>query len=256
MTDLPAAFAASGIHVRAGAVPPTRFQVLGERSSGTNYVKRLLGRNSPLTPTEALGWKHGPLQTLAIPADLLVIVVVRNAADWARSMHAKPWHATPALQALEMGDFLRAPWDSVIDRPRYFENVTGDIPGGAKGLVGQPLQADRDPVSGRRFANLIALRRGKLTQHLSLLGRDCACALVRLEAAQEDPAALVDQILAGLDLPARDAPLKPVVKRLGSRFKPAIEARPDTPPALDADDLAFLRAEVDAQQEAALGYTY
>ena len=38
--------------------PVGRYQVFGERSSGTNFVKRLVGRNTALIPTEELGWKH------------------------------------------------------------------------------------------------------------------------------------------------------------------------------------------------------
>ena len=45
----------------------TRYQVFGERSSGTNFVKRLLGRNTALAPSEGLGWKHGLPHMAAIP---------------------------------------------------------------------------------------------------------------------------------------------------------------------------------------------
>lgn len=76
----------------------TRYQVFGERSSGINFVKRLIGRNMPLLPTEELGWKHGFPQMTAVPPDTLVVCVTRNAVDWARSMHAKPWHCTPEMQ--------------------------------------------------------------------------------------------------------------------------------------------------------------
>ncbi|WP_373488146.1 hypothetical protein, partial [Blastomonas sp.] len=65
---IPPDFATTGILApRAASVPITRFQVLGERSSGTNFVKRLLGRNSTLRPTEDLGWKHRFPHAAAIP---------------------------------------------------------------------------------------------------------------------------------------------------------------------------------------------
>lgn len=250
MSPPPPDFATTGVYaMRADGPAPTRFQVVGERSSGTNYVKRLFGRNTQLTPVEALGWKHGGPQALAIPADLLVIVVVRNATDWALSMHAKPWHAAPQLQALPFSDFIRAPWDSVIDRPRYFG-------AGAEHVVGQPLQADRDPMTGAPYPNLFALRRGKLIGHLSYLSRACSVALVRMEEAQARPDGVLDTVLTALALPARTGDLRPVVKRLGAKFKPAIDARPATPTALAPDDLAFLRAETQPALEAALGYEY
>lgn len=224
--------------------------MLGERSSGTNYVKRLMGRNSALAPTEALGWKHGHPQAIAIPPDLAVICVVRNAADWALSMHAKPWHATAELQALGFSEFIRAPWDTVIDRARYFDGAE------AAGVLGQPLQADRDPVTGRPAANLFALRRAKLTGLLSYLGRGCTCAVLRMEPLQQEPEPGLDALLAALGAAPRTDAFRPVTKRLGSRFKPAIASRPARPDTLSDADRAFLMEQVDSAQEAALGYRY
>ncbi|MEM8730895.1 MAG: hypothetical protein AAGF79_13350 [Pseudomonadota bacterium] len=246
---VPESFASTGLYVQRGSTPVARFQVVGERSSGTNFVKRLMGRNTGLTPTEVLGWKHGPSQVLAIPRDLLIVISVRHAGDWARSMHAKPWHASPELQALTCSDFLRAPWTSVIDRPRYF-----DIDG-VRELVGQPLQADIDPTTGASFSDLFALRQGKLLQHLSYLRRHSNVVLLRMERAIDAPEETLDALLSGLDLPQRIGPLRPVVKRLGSKFKGAVE-RPDTPDDLSSDDLAYLRSRVDQETEIALGYSY
>ncbi|QEW19377.1 hypothetical protein LA6_001564 [Marinibacterium anthonyi] len=250
MPSIPDTFAATGLHVQAGPTPVTRFQVVGERSSGTNYVKRLLGRNTGLKPTEALGWKHGGPQALAIPADLLVVICVRHAGDWARSMHAKPWHAAPALQAMDFPAFLRAPWDSVIDRPRYF-----DVPG-VQDMVGLPLQADRDPATGLPYPDLPALRQGKLVQHLGYLGRHDTVALIRMEEATQAPDRILDTLLAALSLPARTGALRPVVKRLGSKFKPALADRPATPACVGPADMEYLRSRIDVPTETALGYRY
>ncbi|MBK0328345.1 hypothetical protein I5535_13725 [Rhodobacteraceae bacterium F11138] len=241
-------FARSGLHVQPTAWTPTRFQVLGERSSGTNLATRLLARNTGLRPSDVLGWKHGFPSSLAIPQDLAVICVVRNAVDWARSMHAKPWHTTPDMQTLDFAAFLRAPWQTVIDRPRYFNK--------SNGLVGQPLQQDRDPVAGTVFVNLFALRQAKLTGLLSYLNRGCTCAVLRLETLQHAPQATIEQLTRSLTLPDRDSDFRPVVKRLGSRFKPAIPSRPATPADFSPEDMAFLRAQIDPDQEAALGYGY
>ncbi len=234
--------------VRRGSVGPTRFQVLGERSSGTNLVKRLFGRNSPMMPTETLGWKHGFAQVMAIPADLAVICVVRNAADWALSMHAKPWHTVPAVQRLPFPEFIRAPWQTIIDRPRYFA--------GATELVGQPLMQDRHPISGAVFDNLFELRRAKLASLLGYLNRDCTCVILRLEEVQKDPESSIAEAISALGLPPRKEPFRPVTKRLGSRFRPAVPKRPTTPGRLDPADLDHLRAHVDTGLEAELGYRY
>ena len=248
---IPADFPQTGLLMpRPPRVPVTRFQVLGERSSGTNFVKRLLGRNSSLRPTEDLGWKHGFPHATAIPADLAVICMVRRADTWALSMHAKPWHTTPAMQALDFPSFIRAPWHTVIDRPRYFPGAE------AAGLVGLPLQHDRNPLTGDVFPNLFALRRAKLHCLLSYLRRDCTAILLCMETAQAAPEATVDALLTGLGQPPRQSAFAPVHKRLGSKFLPAIENRPPTPKSMGAPGLAFLRRQLDLKLEAALGYTY
>lgn len=224
----------------------TRFQVLGERSSGTNYIKRLLGRNTSLIPTEALGWKHGFPHARAIPADLLVIGVVRGADDWLRSMHTKPWHCTPHMQSLAFSEFIRAPWDTIVDRPRYFKGAE------ARGEVGQALMHDRHPLTGARFDNILALRNAKLDGLQSYARRDCNFVLLRFEEVLPAPSAFLNVLQA----PGWNGELRPVVKRLGAKFKPAVSARPETPDALSAEDLEWLRATCDSDREARLGYIY
>lgn len=245
---IPADFAATGLHVAGNGTRPTRFQVLGERSSGTNYVKRLLGRNTALTPTEALGWKHGHPHAAAIPADLAVICVTRHAVPWALSMHAKPWHCPPAMQALGFSDFIRSPWDTVLDRAKYFP--------GTEAALGQPLQLDRDPVTGLPYPDLAALRTAKLRGLISYANRGCSYVLLRMEEAVTRPEAILQALSTALDLPPPASPLRPVVKRLGSKFQPAIPDRPATPDAMPEADLTWLRDQLDPALEGGLGYAY
>ncbi|WP_246107404.1 hypothetical protein [Puniceibacterium confluentis] len=233
----------------SGDVAPTRVQVFGERSSGTNFVKRLIGRNTGLVPIEDLGWKHGFPQMTAIPQDVLVVTVVRDARDWTLSMFAKPWHATPEMQRMEFSAFIRTGWATIADRPRYFPQSA------AHGSIGQPLQFDRHPITGAVFDNLFALRRAKLHGHLSLLSRTRPAALVRLEAAQADPQGFLSALCGALGLPPAET-YRPVVKRLGAKFRPSVDRRPTVPARLSVADLAFLRTETDVRQEAQLGYVY
>ena len=230
--------------------PITRFQVFGERSSGTNFIKRLIGRNTPLAPTEDLGWKHALPHMTAIPADLAIVCVLRHAGDWARSMHAKPWHCPPEMQRLGFSDFLRAEWATIADRARYFPQVK------ALGGVGEALQLDRDPLTGLPYANLFALRRAKLQGLLSFFNRGCSVIFCRLEAVQGAPQSFLSALETQLSLPPAPQGYRPVVKRLGSRFLPAVEPRPASPAQLSEDDLTFLRCQLDLGQEADLGYRY
>jgi hypothetical protein len=248
---LPDSFARSGFFARrVGDAAITRFQVLGERSSGTNLIKRLLGQNSTLTPTEALGWKHGFLNPPSIPADFAVVCMVRNSENWARSMYSKPWHTTPEMQALAFSDFLRAPWTTIIDDPRYFrKSAEADAPG-------QPLLPDLDPATGTAFANLFALRQAKLRSLLGFVQRRCSCVVLRMEDLQDDPEFIVRRVLDVLGQPELSEPFKPVYKRLGSRFKPAVPDRPKPPKEMSPEDRAFMRAQLDLGLEGELGYSY
>lgn len=246
---LPDHFAQSGFCATPAPNEINRFHVLGERSSGTNFVKRLLGRNTGLKPTEALGWKHAFVHTRAVPSDLAVICTVRSADSWVRSMYAKPWHTTPAMQELEFSDFIRAPWDTIIDRPRYFENLD-------RKTLGQPLQHDRNPLTGARFDNIFALRAAKLRNLLSMLNRDCACVILRMEDATTAPEATLARLRESLGQPASDGEFRPVIKRLGSKFKASVPVRPAAPETLSAADMAYMRDNLDLDLEAQLGYNY
>ena len=224
----------------------TRFQVLGERSSGTNLVKRLLGRNTSLAPTEALGWKHGFAQETAIPSDLLVVCVVRRADAWALSMHAKPWHCPPAMQALPFSQFIRAKWDTIVDRPRYFRGLPN------VGEIGTALRIDRHPQTGQPFETVFDMRTAKLRSLLSYPDRDCNCVVLRCEDVVGDP----NKLLEALSLPGWTGHLRPVFKRLGSKFRPSIEERPSIPDCLSEADTKWLKQRCDTKLEATLGYEY
>ncbi|MCA1285636.1 hypothetical protein [Salipiger bermudensis] len=247
---IPDDFPETGLHFALTGAKITRYQVFGERSSGTNYVKRLIGRNTALAPSDDFGWKHGFPHMTAIPADLAVICVMRHAAEWALSMHSKPWHCPPAMQRLPFAAFLRAEWATIADRPRYFPQVQ------AHGGSGEALQLDRHPLTGAPFANLFALRRAKLEGLLGFLNRGCSVIFCRLETVQGDPQSFLKTLEKRLTLPPAPQPYRPVVKRLGSRFLPSVEERPSTPDLLSPDDLTFLQSQLDLGREADLGYRY
>lgn len=242
-------FPSRGWTIRPGPVPPRRIQVFGERASGTNFVKRLIGRNTELIPTESLGWKHGFPHMTAIPRDLAVVCCIRDARDWSLSLHARPWHCPPRMQALAYPDFIRHEWVTVADRARYFPQVA-DLGG-----EGTPLQHDRHPLTGRPFANLFALRQAKLAGLLSFFHRDCTLVFCRMEALRDAPEDFLTDLRHAFALPQRDG-FRPVVKRLGTKFKPAIADRPEPPVAIAAEDLDFLRSQLDTDLEARLGYRY
>ncbi|WP_298499865.1 hypothetical protein [uncultured Maritimibacter sp.] len=234
------------IHRRQRGVPD-HFQVFGERSSGTNYVDRLLARNTVLRSTSDYGWKHGFAQMTGVARSAIIVAVVRDPVGWALSMHAKPWHCPPALQALDFPAFLRSPWTTVIDRPRYFG---GDR---AAGRIGTPLQQDRHPITGAPFANLAELRRVKAAALLGWRNRGVNLVLARLDHVQANPEAFVVAVSEAFDLRPVES-FRPINRRLGSRFLPNVEDRPATPRVMTPEDRTWFAQALDPRLEAALGY--
>ena len=238
------------LHVtKAGSQSPDNFQVLGERSSGTNFVKLLIKRNLTLEPTNALGWKHGFPHMLAIPGDTLLICVFRNALDWVLSMHAKPWHANQHMQRMPFSEFLRAPWDSVVDRPGYF-----GLQAGARDL-GEALQHDRHPITGQVFPNLLVMRNAKAASLVGCTNRSANVVLVQYESVVAEPALFLATLADAFDIKRPDQ-IRAIDRRLGSRFRPAVGDRPDAPAKLSPEDHRFVLSQLDRAMESSIGYEY
>lgn len=287
MTEL--TLATSGMEFRrAWDEPIRRFQVLGERASGTNYLHSLIQANLPLVSSAHLGWKHGFPQAQFYPRDMLVVVSVRSVQPWLRSMYRKPWHAGPSLRGLAFSDFIRAEWDTVMDTDLWRDNRLNEmmlepasrwIPGLIRDRVmvrienrlrrarklrplspqaerialGTPLQYDRDPITGAAFPNVLALRSAKSRAYLGHRNRVCNLALVQYEAAKSRPETVIRELAAAFGLPAHD-PVKPIDTWLGELTETQAEVGHVPPKTIPEDDLAFIRAALDPEVERELGY--
>ena len=251
MTAELAEFAKTGFFARIRPdAQITRFQVLGERSSGTNYASRLIGKNTSLDPDTPLGWKHGFPDYRDMPADLLIIAMVRHAGAWSRSMHKRPWHTRAEMQKLEFSEFLRATWDTSFDHAKYFPDEV------ARGLLGAALTADLDQDTGAAFDNVFALRRAKLTALLAGASRPGNFILLRMEPMIAEPEPTLMAILDAARVSLNGAGYRGIFKRLGTNFNSKVEPRPKTPNRLSEDDRVFMRSQLDADQERLLGYSY
>lgn len=242
------------IHSQSGGVSPTELMVYGERNSGTNLVHALLAQNLPVfegSPGDRIGrfgfrygWKHGFPQMLAAPDGCLAVAVFRHPETWVRSMHARPWHAVPALKELPFDAFLRAQWHSRVDERNF-----GVEPGDMRAMA--EMQWDRHPLSGARFANIAQLRRAKTTGFLSLSERFANCLMLRHEDVVADPEGLVAHVAEAFDL-QRSPRFRAVETRRGKASDGPYEAK--SYPALSAPDRDWLWSELDRDQEKRLGY--
>lgn len=249
---IPEEFQASGRHaLRDSDTVPTMFQVLGERGSGTNIVRKMIGANTGLFRTEGLGWKHAVPHMVAIPETLLTVCVIRDARAWSLSMHDRPWHCDPTLQSLDYSSFIRAPWRGIVDRPADFEEIHPEME-----VAGQELQFDRHPLTGLPFADLFELRRLKLQGLLSMLNRGGNVVLLRMESFLANPEGTLAWLTGQFGLAAPRSPLKTTKRRMGTRHNYSVSNHPDTPENLTEKDLAFLRSKLDLELEKRLGYDY
>jgi len=227
-----------------GDVPITRVQIYGQRCSGTNLVTRAIEANMPGAEiTEAFGFKHWfvPPQTLFVK-DTLVLVVARNAYDWARSLHRQPWHAHPELKAKPFDAFIRSHWHS------YWDDHFGHIEPGHP-MYGNEMLHERDPETGERFANCIAKRTAKLRHWSSLTNRAHNVALLGYDAFTRDPAAFVAALAEATGF-ARHESYVPITSYKGQGYAPYVPTPyPDLAPA-DAEHIA---AWLDPAVEAAFG---
>ena len=233
----------------------TELMVFGERNTGTNLAHELLRRNIPAfadSPGDRIGkygfrygWKHGFPQMLAAPDQTLAIGLFRHPEPWLRSMHARPWHAIPTLKDLPFEAFLRAEWQTRVDE-RNFGVEEGDPRALAE------LHWDRHPITGQRFANILALRNAKTAGFLSLPRRFANCLLLRFEDLRDQPEAFVAHVAAlyGLDTAQT---FQPVEERRGKPSDGPFQ--PTQHPPLSDMDHAFVWSQLDLKQEATLGYT-
>ncbi|MDQ2089176.1 hypothetical protein [Marimonas arenosa] len=238
---------------RAGEGPEIdRFQVFGERRSGTNALERFLSENTRLARSRDFGWKHGFPVFPVLPRCCLFVVVVRDPFDWLKSFYRAPFEADPALADLEFSEFLRSEWKSLFTPYKSGWKGHGyalDLQVGR----GEELQADRNPITGARFANVVEMRRLKLAGHLSLLARGINAVALRYEAFLEDRAGVLEDIVQAFDLP-RAARFSAVARSVGPGAEQARDGARKDEAAFTEADRAFVLAGLDLKQERFCGY--
>lgn len=216
--------------------PVTGFQVLGERSSGTNYVTQLLLRNLAGEVPRRLdyGWKHGFIdRRVAAEEGLLTLIVHRHPIRWIQSLHARPHDLSLAMKGLPFGAFIRHEWQGAFQKPQGEE----------------PSTADLSPKGKQPYPNPLRLRSAKISYLEELAGMPGRIAYLRFEDANRDPRATLEALGAAFGLSLRR--FQPVTTYKGiTRAKYA----PKPMPPIAEEDMRFIRGELDLELEAGIGY--
>jgi hypothetical protein len=244
-TDTPALIG----HSTADGPKIDRFQIYGERRSGTNFVARTIARNTGLKRFSSYGWKHALPYFPLLPKCCLFVVVVREPFDWLRSFYAGPFEVDPAIANLPFSDFLRAEWEG---RYTGFSEQWAYRGYAVKNRfdAGAPNFLDRHPLTGRRFANVCEMRSVKLAGHLSLLDRGLNTVAVRYEDFRNQPEAMLAAIAEATGITLAQT-FRPTDKPVG----PSSDARSAAKTALISDaDRAFILQNLDPAPELRCGY--
>ncbi len=216
--------------------PITGFQVLGERSSGTNFVTQLLLRNlDGVARTPVYGWKHGFIDRRVAQTDgLLTVLVYRHPLRWLQSLHARPLDLSQAMRGLGFSDFIRHEWQGA------FKKDWGE----------EPSTADMEPKTKVNFGNPLKLRSAKVAYFEEMAEMPARMVWLRYEDVNRDPKATLEALAAGFGI--RLKPYTPVETFKGITTSPYI---PKQLPPISAPDLAFIAEQLDTAQEARIGYS-
>ena len=222
-----------------------RFQVYGQRCSGTNALIKLLEQNlEELQFTEEYGFKHWLVSPeITIPDDVFVIVIARRVDHWLRSLYATPWHVHPDLKAMTFGQFIRAEWRTVWDQD--FWGIDREHP-----KFGSPILEELCPESGGPFANAIAMRTAKLQNWIRAALRARGHLLVSHAELVADPAGLISRIGSASRTSIRDT-FKPVTSYKGQGKKAFTASSYET---LNAIDHLHVSRHLDADIEERFQY--
>lgn len=192
----------------------------------------------------AFGWKHGFPTMLATADDVLAIAVYREPIAWLHSLHRSPWHIAPHLRGIPFSKFIRSEWMSVID-DEGFGISQNDL------RWGHELLADRDPLTGDRFANVMRLRSAKNRGFDSLDKRFGNALRVNYETVVADPQGFLNALCNVYGL-RRHGNFDPITH---DRATPARGIyQPKALPETSDEDMDFICQELDMQAERVLGY--
>jgi len=224
----------------------TNFCILGERVSGTCMLNSLLVQNIPGLTAVSYNHKHFFQDEDALrradTSKTLFIYITREPIAWLNSMCKSPYHAHVSLKNKDLSSFIRAEWFCVEDEA---SGVSQD-----SRKYGSEMRHERDPETGKRFRNVIAMRSSKIRHTLSLADIVENFVHVRLHDLQSDPETFLTAICTNYNLrrTSKFAPVRTV------RGKGKVVYTPSSYPELSDSDKEYILGELDLDIEARLGY--
>lgn len=100
-----------------------KVEILGERKTGTNYVKEMLKRHFAGYDLIIQGWKHRLIDSNKMDKDVLYIICIKDPYSWLQSLYDKPYHMLSSKQK-GFSKFLTSQAKDFTDKgiPRKYPN--------------------------------------------------------------------------------------------------------------------------------------
>ena len=116
-------------------------------------------------------------------------------------------------------------------------------------LHGEINQLDRHPIEGRRYENVLEMRRVKLNAHFGILRRANCAVLIRYEDCKTSASTIVDLVRNTFNIEGPEG-FEAIVQKIGPEGNQRKLSRND----ISAEDLAFISENLDNEMEKLLGY--
>lgn len=216
-------------------------QLLGQRCSGTNHLRRLLETNfDDVQIVDRYANKHlwnGDYDFEQDVGSTIFVTIVRNPYDWLRSVHRTPYHC-PDLVGTSFTSFLRAPWTAWAGEDWFSHDPAKR----------NAMKVDDQLIEA--CADVMQVRRRKIATFLKINAHYQRSSLVRLEDLQRAPQTELTRIASEVGLEA------PNTIREVKQFKDTNKLYQKKPLLkIGSSNLVHIIANLDWASEGQLGYS-
>ncbi len=220
----------------------TKYCILGERCTGTNYLQKLMDTNFNLKEeTHKYGWKHFfGHRDYKDSDDVLFIGIVRDPFQWLGSLNKKKHHLAPHLRR-NMRSLITNEFFSIYDEHGH----------GMK--FGKEILEDRNIFTGKRYKNIVELRNTKNKFLLDIINKNVKnYILLRYEDLSSNTFEQLEKIKNQFNLSQKNPELINIVKHTKKKGTKWSQSRDIYKPLPHNFNFVIQHIDIDLEQK--LGY--
>jgi len=225
----------------------TDVNIMGERVSGTCFLENLITKNTSLKINRDFGDKHFFQDIDAIKRKktdhILFIFITRDIMEWLQSFSNNPYHSSePIRYCNDFSKFIRHEWSCIYDETYGIQPLNS--------LYKKEMMHERDPVTKKRFKNVVKMRTSKIENTMRLRNIVENFIHVKYEDVRDEPNIFLESMCIMFLIPKYlDYTPIDTVKGKGS-----VKYIRKKYPEIKEDDLKYIISEMDEDLEHKLGY--